>query len=144
MRRNPSLNSKTGCLKIVDTLRQVRKGPGHPKVKRVVQEEISQDWADDSSLWSAARSLNQGSFLLQHWGSQPSFDVEQRPRARDVFSDGPHQQRVVDIVERRHDRLPITKTIRIRSSSLVNGMYLKGGGSLSSGASQDGVFLSFL
>ena len=47
-------------------------------------------------------------------------------------------------VERRHDRLPITKTIRIRSSSLVNGMYLKGVGSLSSGASQDGVFLSFL
>jgi hypothetical protein len=38
-------------------------------------------------------------------------------------------------VERRHDRLPITKTIQIRSSSFVNGMYSKGGGSLSSGAS---------
>ena len=51
---------------------------------------------------------------------------------------------VIDSDQRRHDRLPITKTIRIRSSSLVNGMYLKGDGSLSSGASQDGVFLSFL
>jgi hypothetical protein len=38
-------------------------------------------------------------------------------------------------VERRHDRLPITKTMQIRSSSLVNGMYLKGAGSSSSGAS---------
>jgi hypothetical protein len=51
---------------------------------------------------------------------------------------------VIETPERRHDRLPITKTIRIRSSSLVNGMYLKGVGCLSSGASQDGVFLSFL
>jgi hypothetical protein len=51
---------------------------------------------------------------------------------------------MIDGVERRHDRLPITKTIRIRSSSLGDGMYLKGAGSLSSEASQDGVFLSFL
>jgi hypothetical protein len=42
---------------------------------------------------------------------------------------------VVDPVERRHARLPITKTMQIRSSSLVNGMYLKGAGSSSSGAS---------
>ena len=61
-----------------------------------------------------------------------------------TLCDTRHQTVVVDSVERRHDRLPITKTIRIRSSSLVNGMYLKGVGSLSSGASQDGVFLSFL
>jgi hypothetical protein len=39
------------------------------------------------------------------------------------------------VVERRHARLPITKTMQIRSSSLVNGMYLKGAGSSSSGAS---------
>jgi hypothetical protein len=43
--------------------------------------------------------------------------------------------RMRDGVERRHARLPITKTMQIRSSSLVNGMYLKGAGSSSSGAS---------
>src|SRR5208283_5918549 len=87
----------------IPTPPQVRKAPRHPKIERVVHEEISQDWADDTSLWSSARSLNQCSILLHHWGRQPSFDVEQRPRARNVFSDGPHQQRVVDIVEQTFD-----------------------------------------
>ena len=45
------------------------------------------------------------------------------------------KQPVMNRIERRHDRLPITKTMQIRSSSLVNGMYLKGAGSSSSGAS---------
>ena len=49
-----------------------------------------------------------------------------------------------DSSERRHDRQPITKTIQIRSSSLVNGMYLKGAGSSSSGVLSDGASLSFL
>ena len=49
-----------------------------------------------------------------------------------------------DSSERRHDRQPIAKTIQIRSSSLVNGMYLKGAGSSSSGVLSDGASLSFL
>jgi hypothetical protein len=52
-----------------------------------------------------------------------------------VSPDRLHQKIMRKIVKRRHARLPITKTMQIRSSSLVNGMYLKGAGSSSSGAS---------
>ena len=42
------------------------------------------------------------------------------------FTETRNQFVMVDSIERRHDRLPITKTIQIRSSSFVNGMYSKG------------------
>jgi hypothetical protein len=45
------------------------------------------------------------------------------------------QQPVVpDVVERRHDRLPITKTFRFRPSLNVNGIPLKDADFRSSGA----------
>jgi hypothetical protein len=40
----------------------------------------------------------------------------------------------VDVLERRHDRLPTTKTFRFRPSSHVSGIPLKDADFLSSGA----------
>jgi hypothetical protein len=71
----------------------------------------------------------------QHSRSEKAADELQDALVGHPFGHQPHQDVVVDPVERRHARLPITKTMQIRSSSLVNGMYLKGAGSSSSGAS---------
>ena len=109
-----------------------------------MQEQVRQERRDDPSLRRSGRARHDAAGLHLHRRLQPTLNIKQYPWAIRMLTDRLEEQLPVDAVERRHDRLPITKTIRIRSSSLVNGMYLKGVGSLSSGASQDGVFLSFL
>jgi hypothetical protein len=52
----------------------------------------------------------------------------------DPFLKTVDQDIVRDSVERRHDRLPITKTFRFRLSSPANGIRLKDAGFLSSEA----------
>lgn len=69
--------------------------PGHPEVKCVVHKEIGEDRAHHAPLWGPAASLDHCSILLHHRHCQPSFDVEQRPRARHMFLDGPQQKLVV-------------------------------------------------
>ncbi|MGZ3488913.1 MAG: hypothetical protein ACXVBY_18855, partial [Isosphaeraceae bacterium] len=66
---------------------------------------------------------------------QPLINHPSDHTIRDSLVKEVPEERVRDRIERRHARLPITKTMQIRSSSLVNGMYLKGAGSSSSGAS---------
>ena len=63
--------------------------PCHPEVKRVVHEEIGQDWTNHSALRRTAASLNHGSIFLHHGCLEPSFDVQQRPLTRYVFPNSP-------------------------------------------------------
>jgi hypothetical protein len=39
--------------------RQMKPLPFHPQIKRVVQKQIGQQWANDASLWSAAVTLRE-------------------------------------------------------------------------------------
>jgi len=50
-------------------------------------------------LGRTAASLNPLALLIHHRRFEPSLDIQQRPFARYVFPDSPHQQRVVDVVE---------------------------------------------
>jgi site-specific DNA recombinase len=74
-------------------------------------------------LWGAAMSRDHCSVLF-HGRCQPSFDIEQRPLALHMFPNGLKQQ-ARDVVERKHHRLPIPKTFRLRSSSSAGGIPLK-------------------
>ena len=89
----------------------------------------------DAALRGSLGAFHQGSIRTLKRRCQPPSDIEPHPSARRMFLKRPQKQRVVDIIERRHDRLPITKTMQIRSSSLVDGMFLKVAGSSSSGTS---------
>jgi hypothetical protein len=82
--------------------------------------------------------------IFQDARFQPTPDQADQARIAYSMFDKPKHPIMIETPERRHDRLPITKTIQTRSSSFVNGMYSKGAGSLSSGASQGGASLSFL
>jgi len=73
--------------------------------------------------------------VIEHTGCQKAPNESEQSPICNSRRHRSHQTIMVHPVKRRHDRLPITKTMQIRSSSLVNGMYLKGAGSSSSGAS---------
>jgi site-specific DNA recombinase len=55
---------------------------------------------DHAALRCPAGSLDLRAILHAHWGSQPSFDVQDCPWARHVFPNCSQQKRVVDVVER--------------------------------------------
>jgi len=76
--------------------------PGHPDVKRVMQEEIRKDWADHAPLRDTTRTLNDFSVLFHRRG-QPSFDVEQSPVAFNVLSDRLQQEIMRKIVKQAFD-----------------------------------------
>src|SRR5271170_6918764 len=52
----------------------------HPRIKCVVQEQVSQDGTDHTSLRSSASSSDPCSILKFHRCRQPSFDIQSRSR----------------------------------------------------------------
>jgi hypothetical protein len=83
----------------IPTPRKVRVRPRHPEIERVMQEQISQNRADNAPLRGTSRSLNLHTLRLFHWRRQPSFNVEQRPFTRYVLPDSTQQEFMVDIIE---------------------------------------------
>ena len=81
----------------------VRKLPSHPRVKRIVQEQVCQKRAHDAALRCtsarALRALRRG----LHRSFQPSLDVEQEPGFLGVLSQGLHQEGMIDVVKQRPD-----------------------------------------
>src|ERR1700689_3571986 len=75
----------------------------HPRIKCVVQEQVSQDGTDHTSLRSSASSSDPCSILKFHRCRQPSFDIQQSPFTLHMFADSTQQQRVVDVVEQASD-----------------------------------------
>ena len=87
----------------IPTPRKVWVRPCHPEIKRVMQEQVCQNRADNAPLRSPPGSLGLQTVSLFHWRRQPSFDIEQRPFALHVPPNSPKQKFVVDVVEQSFD-----------------------------------------
>jgi hypothetical protein len=87
----------------IPTPRKVRVRPRHPEIERVMQEQVRQNRADNTTLRGATLSLSLRPVFVFHGRRQPSFDVEQRPFACHMLPDSPQQKFVVDIVEQTLD-----------------------------------------
>lgn len=68
--------------------------------------------SDHSSLRSASFTLQQTSLFILRRRFQPSLDVKFHPPLLRVFPYRSHHQIVIEIVEGKHDRLPIVRTFR--------------------------------
>jgi hypothetical protein len=90
--------------------RQMNPIAAHPQIEPVVQKQIGQQGADDSSLRSASFTLEQMSLLILRRRFQPTLDVKYHPPVFRVFLYRPHHQIVIEIVEGHHDTLPIIST----------------------------------
>src|SRR5215831_4579822 len=87
----------------IPTPRKVRVRPRHPEIERVMQEQVRQNWADNTTLRGATLSLSLRTVFAFHGRRQPSFDVEQRPFACYMLPNSPQQKFVVHIVKQTFD-----------------------------------------
>src|SRR6478736_2906403 len=87
----------------IPTPRKVWMRPRHPKIERVMQEQVRQNRADNTTLRGATLSLSLRAVFMLHGRRQPSFDVEQRPFAFHMLPDSPQQKFVVDVVKQALD-----------------------------------------
>ena len=76
--------------------------------------------------WPVPLSLTFTVSVFEHSRLHPFLDQADDARIADPMFDETDEPFLVDRIERRHDRLPITKTFRFRPSSHVNGIPLKG------------------
>src|SRR6201987_5640072 len=77
----------------------VRKVPRHPRVERVMQEEICQQGRDHPALRRPRRARHDTAVLHLHPRLQPALDIEQHPRTVRMVTDRPEHQLPVDAVE---------------------------------------------
>ena len=87
----------------IPTPREVGVRPRHPEIERIMQEQVSQNRADNAPLRGTTRPLNLHTVCVFHWRRQPPFDVEQRPFTRYVLPDSPQQEFMVDIIKQTFD-----------------------------------------
>src|SRR5947207_1164993 len=87
----------------IPTPRKVRVRPRHPEIERVMQEQVRQNRADNTTLRGATLSLSLRTVFMLHGRRQPSFDVEPRPFACHMLPNSPQQKFVVDIVKQTFD-----------------------------------------
>src|SRR5215470_4976426 len=59
--------------------RDARKGSLHPRVKRIMQEEIRQERTCHTPLWGAFRPLKEGAVLTLDRGTKPPADIQLHP-----------------------------------------------------------------
>lgn len=79
------------------------KSPLQPYIEHVVQEEVRQQGADDSTLRRASFALNKAPVLQHRRCLQPTFDVEKCPTAFGVLTHCLEQQLMIDVVEEPFD-----------------------------------------
>jgi hypothetical protein len=82
---------------------QVTTPNGRAQSAAQTQSYLLRPWRDHTPLGRTPASLDPLSRLIHHRRFEPSLNVQQRPLARYVFPDGPHQQRVVDVVKQAFD-----------------------------------------
>ena len=80
-----------------------RMAPAHPRIKRIVQKQIGQQWADDTTLRRATLPGLERSIRQQNRGLQPSVQVEHHPALGGLGLDRAHQQVVIDSNEKPLD-----------------------------------------
>src|SRR6516165_4128761 len=94
-----------GALTVTDDIvhipleRDVRVGPRHPPVERIVQKQVCQQGTDDPTLWRSCLAWDDAAILHLHRRLQPAIDVEQHPWAVRMMADRFEQQLPVDTVE---------------------------------------------
>src|SRR5437868_7766698 len=71
----------------------------HPSIQGIVQEKISQQGANDTTLWGALVTWDQLAVFLLHWRLQPALNVENHPFLLRVFLYRPHHQIIWDVIE---------------------------------------------
>ncbi len=77
--------------------------PTHPHVERVMEKEIRQEGTDDPALRRSSFPADEAAIRHLNGRSQPSFEVEQHPRAVRMLAHRPHQQLPIDIIEEGFD-----------------------------------------
>src|SRR6059058_3919359 len=75
----------------------------HPSIKGIVQEKISQQGANDTTLWGALVTWDQLAVFLLHRRLQPALNVENNPFLLRVFLYRPHHQIIWDVIEETLD-----------------------------------------
>src|SRR5215467_8506418 len=71
----------------------------HPRVERIVQEQVCKERADDPTLRRSGCARHDAAVLHLHRRLQPALDVEQHPRAVRMMTDRLEQQLPIDTVE---------------------------------------------
>jgi hypothetical protein len=89
--------------------RIVREGPLHPRIERVMQEEIRQERAYDTALRGASRPLKEETIRTFSRGSQPPSDVQTDPGKISVVRHSLFDQVMQDGIKGKYDRLPIPR-----------------------------------
>src|SRR5262249_59912271 len=107
--RTPEYPRLLGALAVTDDVVRVslewdaRKRPRHPRIERVMQEQVRQQGRDHPTLRRSRRVRHDATVLHLHWRLQPALDVEQRPRAVRMLADGSEHQLPIDAVEESLD-----------------------------------------
>src|SRR5215467_7946730 len=71
----------------------------HPRVERIVQEQVCKERADDPSLRRSRCARHDAAVLHLHRRLQPALDVEPHPHAVRMMTDRLEQQLPIDTVE---------------------------------------------
>src|SRR5215472_6441916 len=79
--------------------RNVRIASRHPRVERIVQEQVCKERADDPTLRRSRCARHDAAVLHLHRRLQPALAVEQHPRAVRMMTDRLEQQLPIDTVE---------------------------------------------
>lgn len=77
--------------------------PGHPRIKRVVQEDVGQHGRERRPLRSPAIARAKGAVRVLQRRFQPPLDVEQEPPLTGVVSDRAQDELGIERVEERPD-----------------------------------------
>src|ERR1700704_284215 len=107
--RSPECPRLLGALAVTNDIVRVplewdmRKGPHHPHVERVMQEQICQGGTDDPSLRRSRHSRHDAAILHLHGSLQPALDIEQHPQTVRVMTNRLEQKLPIDAVEEALD-----------------------------------------
>src|SRR5689334_17575270 len=71
----------------------------HPRIERIVQEQVCKERADDPTLRRSRCARHDAAVLHLHRRLQPALNVEQHPRAVRMMTDCLEQQLPIDTVE---------------------------------------------
>src|SRR6516225_4103908 len=105
LQRTPQRPRLFGALAVTNGIvrvpleRNVRIGSRHPRVERIVQEQVCKERADDPTLRRSCCARHDTAVLHLHRSLQPALDVEQHPPTVRMMPDRLKQPLPIDAVE---------------------------------------------
>ncbi len=73
-----------------------------PMIKRIMHEQVCQQWANNSPLWRSFYARTLLTFIFNR-SLKPTFDVQQYPRFPDVMFHCSHDEFMIQIIEKTFD-----------------------------------------